>query len=74
MYAAIDCWLVPIPVTYPTGNLAAFLPAHSLPPCFSPPPCCRRALDGELYFYGRALGFSPPMPADFEPIEIENLS
>ena len=33
----------------------------------------RRALDGELYFYGRVLGFQPPMPTDFEPIEVVNL-
>lgn len=49
------------------------LPIHlalPLPLCLR----CRRALDGELYFYGRALGFAPPMPADFEPIEIENLA
>ena len=33
---------------------------------------CRRALDGELYFYGRVLGFQPALPADFDPIEIVN--
>ena len=34
---------------------------------------CRRALDGELYFYGRVLGFQPKMPDDFQPIEIANI-
>lgn len=37
-------------------------------------PARRRALDGELWFYGRALGFAPVMPADFEPFSIENAS
>ncbi|MCH8826553.1 MAG: S9 family peptidase [Chloroflexi bacterium] len=31
----------------------------------------RRALDGELYFYSRVLGFD--LPDDVEPVEIENL-
>jgi hypothetical protein len=36
-------------------------------------PCCRRALDGELYFYGRTLGFPASMPDDLEPIELVNV-
>lgn len=39
---------------------------------FRKAPNIRRALDGELYFYGKSLGFKPPMPADFEEIEIVN--
>jgi dipeptidyl aminopeptidase/acylaminoacyl peptidase len=31
----------------------------------------RRALDGELYFYGRVFGFTPA--DDLEPVEIDNL-
>lgn len=31
----------------------------------------KRALDGELYFYGRIFGFTPA--DDLEPVEIENL-
>ncbi len=33
----------------------------------------RRSLDGELYFYGRVLGFSAEMPPDLERIRIDNL-
>ncbi|PSC76207.1 dipeptidyl aminopeptidase acylaminoacyl peptidase [Micractinium conductrix] len=39
---------------------------------FRQAPNIRRALDGELYFYGRVLGFQPALPADFDPIEIVN--
>lgn len=39
---------------------------------FRQAPNIRRALDGELFFYGAALGFSPPMPPDFQPIDIAN--
>jgi dipeptidyl aminopeptidase/acylaminoacyl peptidase len=31
----------------------------------------KRALEGELYFYGRVFGFGPA--DDIEPVEIENL-
>ena len=34
---------------------------------------CRRALDGELYFYGRTLGFPASMPDDLDPIELVNV-
>lgn len=34
----------------------------------------RRALDGELYFYARALGFPASMPPGLEPPAIENLA
>ncbi|KAI7838093.1 hypothetical protein COHA_008101 [Chlorella ohadii] len=33
----------------------------------------RQALDGELYFYGKALGFSPLMPPDFPGMDIANI-
>ena len=32
----------------------------------------RRALDGEFFFYGKALGFNAQMPADLEPIDVVN--
>ena len=32
----------------------------------------RRALDGEFYFYGQALGFDAKMPEDLEPITVDN--
>lgn len=32
----------------------------------------RRALDGEFFFYGKALGFSATMPEGLEPIEVVN--
>ena len=28
----------------------------------------RRALDGELQFYGSVFGFEPPMPEDYVPL------
>ena len=31
----------------------------------------KRALEGELYFYGRVFGFTPA--DEIEPVEIENL-
>ncbi len=31
----------------------------------------KRALEGELYFYGRVFGFEPA--GEIEPVEIENL-
>ena len=34
---------------------------------------CRRALDGELYFYSKALKFNNSMPGDLEPIDVINL-
>jgi hypothetical protein len=49
------------------AHLTALLATRTASP---PPP--RRALDGELFFYGRVLGFSPSLPPDFEPIEIVN--
>jgi hypothetical protein len=33
----------------------------------------RRALDGELYFYGRVLGFEASMPDGLEPPEVVNV-
>ncbi|GAB4819007.1 hypothetical protein N2152v2_006053 [Parachlorella kessleri] len=33
----------------------------------------RRALDGELYFYGKTLGFPASMPDDLEPIDLANV-
>ena len=33
----------------------------------------RRALDGEFFFYGKALGFNAKMPDDLEPITVVNL-
>ena len=33
----------------------------------------RRALDGQLYFYGKALGFQSEMPSDLPAPEIVNL-
>ena len=33
----------------------------------------RAALEGELFFYGRALGFEPVLPADVPMPEIVNL-
>lgn len=35
-------------------------------------PNIRRALDGELYFYGKTLGFPVDMPLGLEPPEIVN--
>ena len=35
-------------------------------------PNIRRALDGELYFYGKTLGFAVSMPDGLEPPEIVN--
>lgn len=32
----------------------------------------RRALDGEFYFYGKALGFNAEMPEGLEPIKVLN--
>ena len=32
----------------------------------------RRALDGEFFFYGKALGFDAKMPEGLEPIEVVN--
>ena len=32
----------------------------------------RRALDGEFFFYGKALVFSATMPEGLEPIEVVN--
>ena len=32
----------------------------------------RRALDGEFYFYGKALGFNAEMPEGLEPIKVVN--
>merc|ERR1712003_160285 len=32
----------------------------------------RRALDGELAFFGFVFGFTPKLPADYETIEIAN--
>lgn len=54
----------------PPRLLTRHRPCQSCPP--DPAQRCRRALDGELYFYGVALGFSPPMPDDFEPLDIAN--
>ena len=36
-------------------------------------PNIRRALDGELYFYGKALGFPVDMPPGLQPPDIVNL-
>jgi hypothetical protein len=65
-----------VPAPALSGNklcLLALAQALSCLPC----PClcraCRRALDGELYFYGQVLGFQPNMPADFQPIDIANI-
>lgn len=33
----------------------------------------RAALEGELYFYGKALGFEPALPEDVPVPEIVNL-
>ena len=33
----------------------------------------RRALDGELYFFARVLGFPASMPAGLEPPAIDNV-
>lgn len=33
----------------------------------------RRALEGELYFYGKVLGFSAPMAKELESFDIANL-
>jgi hypothetical protein len=35
-------------------------------------PNIRRALDGELFFYGKTLGFPVEMPDGLEPPEIVN--
>lgn len=64
MYAALKGRGIPTALVMFEGEQHGFRQAPNI----------RRALDGELYFYGRALGFAPPMPADFEPIEIENLA
>ncbi|KAL3158064.1 hypothetical protein ABBQ32_011673 [Trebouxia sp. C0010 RCD-2024] len=32
----------------------------------------RRALDGEFFFYGKALGFNAKMPDGLEPVQVEN--
>lgn len=60
--------MMPVPVL-PT---AAVAPTHAARLPSVPAALRRRALDGELFFYGRALGFAPVMPPDFEPIAIEN--
>ena len=63
-FSVLDAsWQPSSPTAYRPHLHVAAAPAH-----------CRRALDGELYFYGRALGFQPPMPADFEPIDIANVA
>lgn len=33
----------------------------------------RRALDGEFFFYGKALGFNATMPDDLDPIDVVNV-
>lgn len=33
----------------------------------------RRALDGELFFYGTVLGFNAKMPDDLETIDVANV-
>ena len=33
----------------------------------------RRALDGELFFYGRVLGFEASMPDGLEPPDVVNV-
>ena len=40
---------------------------------FRSAPAIRKALDGELYFYGKVLGFSAELPSDLGTIEIANL-
>ena len=34
----------------------------------------RNFLEGELYFFGRALGFSPCLDESFKPFPIDNLA
>eukprot|EP00884_Botryococcus_braunii_P000599 jgi/Botrbrau1/1053/Bobra.0076s0019.2 len=34
----------------------------------------RRTLDGEFYFYGKALNFKASMPTDLEPLQIANVA
>jgi hypothetical protein len=65
------CWAICPCMAVPPAR-CPLLPALQLaaPACFCR---CRRALDGELYFYGRVLGFQPKMPEDFQPIEIANI-
>ena len=50
--------------------LDASLDAQSL--TLQQAPNIRRALDGELYFYGKTLGFPVSMPDGLEPPEIVN--
>ncbi len=40
---------------------------------FRQAPNIRRALDGELSFYGQVLGFSLPPDEGIEPISVDNL-
>lgn len=40
---------------------------------FRQAPSIRVALDGEMWFYGKTLGFPSSMPADLPSITIDNL-
>ena len=53
------------------GLPVAYLPFEGEAHGFLKAENVRRALDGELYFYSRVLGFD--LPGDVEPVEIENL-
>lgn len=63
MYAAVKSKGIPTTLVMFEGEQHGFRQAENI----------RRALDGEMYFYGKVFGFEAKMPDDFVPLEIENL-
>jgi len=63
MYEAVKSKGIPTALVMFEGEQHGFRQAQNI----------RRALDGELYFYGRVFGFDAVMPEDFQPLDIQNL-
>ena len=64
MYEAVKAKGIPTALVIFAGEQHGFRQAVNI----------RRSLDGELYFFGRVLGFAAPMPEDLDPIPIVNVS
>lgn len=63
MYTAVKDNGTPVALVMYEGEQHGFRKAENI----------RSALEGEMYFYGKVLGFNAQYPDDLQPIHIDNL-